>query len=534
HTMVIGTKLIGGNIIVSFFDVTERKRAEEMLRDSERKLRSIFAAMTDTILVLDAEGRFLEVAPTHTVLADMHPDKVLGKTLGEVFAPEKAAEFHRAIRTSLSENKPVSLDYNLEIDSRQAWFASTISPLPSDRVIWVSRDVSDRRRAEEEKAKLQNQLLQSQKLEAVGVLAGGVAHDFNNMLGAIMGCAELALVEMDPSDPSRENIVRIVDVTQRSATLTRQLLAFARRQTIEPTVFDVNESIEAVLKMIRRLIGENIELAWLPGAGAYTVRMDPSQFDQVLINLCVNAKDAIGGVGRVAIETDKVSFDRAHGEPFPDFTPGEYVLLAVSDDGCGMDGETMDHIFEPFFTTKGVGRGTGMGLATVYGIVKQNGGGISVYSEKGKGTTFKIYIPRHAAAVAGEKALPLVEVPVSRGETVLIVEDDPTLLDMGTMLLRHLKYSVLSACTPGEAIRVVEENSGEIHLFITDVVMPEMNGRDLADRLLKIRPEMKHLFMSGYTADVIAHQGVLDEGVNFIHKPFSLKELAVKIRKVLD
>jgi len=338
---------------------------------------------------------------------------------------------------------------------------------------------------------------------------------------------------MAPSDPFRKNLYSILDAAQRSANLTRQLLAFARKQTIEPVVFDFNESVEAILKMVRRLIGENIELVWLPETGPCPVKMDPSQLDQILVNLCVNAKDAITDIGRITIETGTVSFDEAYCESHVEYVPGEYALLAVSDDGCGMDNETLNHIFEPFFTTKGLGRGTGMGLATVYGIVKQNAGFINAYSESEKGTTFRIYIPLNAIEAVTARPERIEDIPQSQGETILIVEDNPTLLELSMMMLQQLGYTVISAATPNEAIRVAEENSSEIQMVITDLVMPEMNGRDLADRLLTIRPMMKHLFMSGYTANIIAHQGVLDQGVNFIQKPFSLQALANKIRHAL-
>ncbi|MCE5264292.1 MAG: transporter substrate-binding domain-containing protein [Deltaproteobacteria bacterium] len=406
--------------------------------------------------------------------------------------------------------------------------------LLSDSMLISCFDITERKRAEAEREKLHEQLLQSQKLEAIGTLAGGVAHDFNNMLGAIIGYAELTLMQMDAENPSRKNLDRILDAAQRSAALTRQLLTFARKQTVTPVVMDLNESIESTLKMLRRLIGENISLIWLPGQGPCIVRMDPSQFDQILVNLCVNAKDAIAGVGRITIETDAASVDQVYCDSHAGAVPGDYVILSVSDDGCGMDKETLNRIFEPFFTTKGTGEGTGMGLATVYGIVKQSHGVINVYSEPHRGTTFKIYIPCHASEAATAKPERIEEIPRSRGETILIVEDDPTLLEMGGMMLQQLGYSVILAGTPSEAIRIAEENSSEVQLFITDVVMPEMNGRDLADRLQSIRPTMKSLFMSGYTAEVIAHQGVLEKGIKLIQKPFSLKDLAIGIRNVLD
>jgi CheY-like chemotaxis protein len=344
----------------------------------------------------------------------------------------------------------------------------------------------------------------------------------------------MALDKVDPAQPLFSDLQEIRKAADRSAHLTRQLLAFARKQTVAPRVLDLNETVEGMLKMLRRLIGEDIDLAWLPGAGLRPVRVDPSQIDQVLANLCVNARDAIEGVGKVTIETGAAAFDEAYCSEHPGLTPGEYVLLAVTDDGCGMDKKTLDRLFEPFFTTKEVGKGTGLGLATVYGIVKQNNGFISVKSEPGQGTTFRIYLPRHKAKTARmwhEGSA----VPDARGqETILLVEDEPAILRMAAKILASQGYEVLPASTPGEAIRLAEAHPGEIHLLMTDVVMPEMNGRDLAKNVILLYPEIKRLFTSGYTADVIAHHGVLDEGVNFIQKPYSKQNLAAKVREVLD
>jgi len=298
-------------------------------------------------------------------------------------------------------------------------------------------------------------------------------------------------------------------------------------------VLDLNDNVENTLKLLRRLIGEDIDLAWAPEVGLQPVKMDPVQVTQILTNLCVNARDAIAGVGKVTIETGNAAFDEAYCADHAGFAPGEYVLLAVSDDGCGMGTEILDRIFEPFFTSKSVNQGSGLGLATVYGIVKQNNGFINVYSEPGNGTTFKIYIPRfadHAVETPRELA---AEVPPSRGETVLLVEDDPSILKMGKSMLERLGYRVLASGSPHEAIGLAEKHRSEIHLLITDVVMPEMNGRDLADRLQSLYPDIKNLFMSGYTADVIAHRGVLNEGVRFIQKPFSMQDLALKVREAL-
>jgi two-component system cell cycle sensor histidine kinase/response regulator CckA len=395
-------------------------------------------------------------------------------------------------------------------------------------------DITERKRAEEEREKLQAQLLQAQKMESVGRLAGGVAHDFNNKLGIIIGNIEMAMLKVNAEDPNYLELNETLKAAHKSADLVRQLLAFARKQTVSPKVLDLNDTLEGMLKMLRRLIGEDIDLAWMPGMDLWNVKIDPSQIDQILANLAVNARDAITGVGRMTIETENVSFDSAYCADHPSFMPGEFVLLAVSDSGAGMIKDVLEHIFEPFFTTKELGKGTGLGLATIYGIVRQNNGFINVYSEPGKGTTFKIYIPRFQNS-AVEKEVGDTPARLEGGaETVLIVEDEAAILRIGKVMLESLGYTVLTAQSPKEGIRLAKEHSGTIDLLFTDVVMPGMNGKEMAHRLKLVRPELKCLFMSGYTANAIAHHGVLDEGVNFIHKPFAMKDLAAKVRQVLD
>jgi signal transduction histidine kinase/DNA-binding response OmpR family regulator len=388
--------------------------------------------------------------------------------------------------------------------------------------------------ADAARAKLEAQLIQAQKMESVGRLAGGVAHDFNNMLSLIIGYAELAMDAVGPADKLREDLKEILQAARRATEITRQLLAFARQQPIAPKVLDLNEAVHSMLKMLRRLIGEEIDLAWRPQTGLWPVKMDPTQIDQLLANLCVNARDAIAGVGKITIETGRASFDEAYCAVHAGFVPGDFVLLAVSDDGCGMDKETLGKIFEPFFTTKGVGQGTGLGLATVYGIVKQNNGFINVYSEPGKGTTIRIYLQLHSGQVQKIEARGAVGLPPGRGETVMIVEDEPAIMKMGVKMLEKLGYRLLASGSPGEALRLAGQHAGTIDLLLTDVVMPEMNGRELSSRMQALFPQIKTLFMSGYTASVIAHRGVLDEGVNFIQKPLSKPELASKVRAVLD
>jgi len=398
----------------------------------------------------------------------------------------------------------------------------------------VFTDITERKKMEAEHGKLQSQLLQAQKMESVGRLAGGVAHDYNNMLSVIIGYAEFAIKETGPDHLLYSDLKEILSAARRSADITRQLLAFARKQTIHPEVLDLNETFETMLKMLRRLIGEDIDLSWQPGYDLWSVNIDPSQLDQILANLCVNARDAIPGVGKITIETENISFNEEYCAVHPGFIPGEYVLLAVSDDGQGMDKQTLNNIFEPFFTTKEIGKGTGLGLAMIYGIVKQNKGFINVYSEPGEGTTFRIYLPKHGGRTVKVEALETEEIPAGNGETVLIVEDELSILRLVKTMLERLGYSVMEASTPNEAIRLAKEYSHPIHLLVTDVVMPDMNGQHLAEQLSEDHPQLKVLFMSGYTANVIAHRGVLDEGVEFMQKPFSNRDLAAKVRKILD
>ena len=388
-------------------------------------------------------------------------------------------------------------------------------------------DITDR-------VNLQAQFIQAQKMESIGRLAGGVAHDYNNALSVIIGFTEMAIDDVDPDGPLHANLDEVLTAAKRATDITRQLLAFARKQTIAPKVLDLNEDVEGMLKMLRRLIGEDIDLAWLPGTSLWPIKMDPSQIDQILANLCVNARDAIEGVGKVTIETGTVVFDEAYCADHAGYVPGDFVKLAVSDNGCGINKEMLNKIFEPFFTTKDVDKGTGLGLAMVYGIVKQNNGFINVYSEPGKGTTIKIYFPRYEGKVVDLQKESMVEIPSSQGETILLVEDDLSLLKLAQEIIERLGYTVLIAGTPGEALGLAEEHAGEIHLLITDIIMPEMNGRELAERLQSLYPDLKCMFMSGYTANAIAHHNVLKEGVYFIQKPFSKRDLATTVRKVLD
>jgi len=408
---------------------------------------------------------------------------------------------------------------------------ASISPLRDDvgaivNYVAVSRDIT-------REQELEAQLWQSQKLEAIGRLAGGVAHDFNNLLMGIMGYVELCRERVPTDSPIRQWLDEIMQGAQRSADLTRQLLAFARKQTVEPRVIDLNEAVAGMLKLLRGLIGEDISLAWVPACEVWPIRVDPGQIDQILANLCINARDAVSGTGRITIETQNASIDADYCAGHAEAVSGEHVVLAVSDNGCGMDRATMERLFEPFFTTKPVGQGTGLGLATVHGIVKQNRGFISVYSEPGKGTTFRIYFPRHAQEVPAGDTPKAVEPTPGGTEVVMVAEDEKNIRAIAALFLQALGYTVLTAPSPDDALRLAAEHAGPIHLLITDVVMPGMSGRDLAARLCETKPQMRCLYISGYTANVIAHQGVLDAGVHFLAKPFTRDALARKVREVL-
>jgi PAS domain S-box-containing protein len=520
--------------------LSQKDSALHQLDESKAFQASLLEAIPIPVFYKDIDGRYLGCNKAFEDFYGQSKELLIGKGVFDMYPPELAKIYHAKDAELLA--KQGSQVYESMIQDTHGTRHNVIfhkaSLINSQGVniglIGAIIDITERKRAEEEKDKLESQLQQAQKLESVALLAGGVAHDFNNMLGVIIGHAEMAMHKVHPDQPLLADLKKIHNAAERSAEITRQLLTFARKQNVAPKVLDLNKTTEGMLKMLRRLIGENIILSWKPGVNLWPVKVDPSQIDQILANLCVNARDAIAGVGQITVETKNSTFDKDYYAIHADIIPGEYVRLTVSDSGCGMEKQTLAHIFEPFFTTKGIGVGTGLGLATVYGAVKQNNGYINVYSEPGQGTTFTVYLPKYLG-YTGQSRVEDTTRPAVRGhETILLVEDELTILEMTQIMLQQLGYTVLAASTPSKAIKLASESIGEIHLLLTDIIMPEMNGRNLSERLLASKPGMASLFMSGYTADIIAHQGVLDEGVNFIQKPFSQKELASKVRAALD
>lgn len=531
--------------VASFIDITEQKQAEQALQVSLEKYRVLFEAFPMGITVTDKQGHILEANPSSEELLGLATRDHIRRTIDgvewKIISPQgepMPTEEYASVR-ALKENRIIR-DVEMGIvknENEVTWLNVTAAPIPlKDYGVAITyHDITQRKRAEMERDKAQAQVIHAQKMESLGRLAGGVAHDFHNMLYVILGHVEIAMRDMLFSHPLYSHLQEIRNAARRSADLTRQLLAFARHQTASPRALNLNDTIEGILKMLRRLIGENIELLWKPQSDLWKVKIDPSQIDQILANLCVNARDAIGGVGKITIETANVTLETKECSALQGALPGCYAMLSIRDNGCGMGKDTLDHIFEPFFTTKKIGQGTGLGLATVYGIVQQNGGYITVESRVGKGSIFHIYLPQF---IDGNNTLLPEEarsslLPQGRGETVLLVEDETMALNLGRNLLEGLGYNVLPAKTPIEAIKKVTDYPGKVHLLITDVVMPEMNGQDLAHRILSLKPDIKTLFVSGYPADVISTHGILNKGVEFLPKPFTRSELALKLNDVL-
>lgn len=522
-----------GNVVgalSSAEDITERKEIEESVKLSEAKYRELFENSRDAIFISTRNGHFVDVNPAMVELFGYSRSEML-----EINVIELYAEFSdREKLLNQIEQKNGILDYEVKLKKKNGVVIDCLISAniqrnytgETGRYQGIIRDITSRKQLEE-------QLLQAQKMESVGRLAGGVAHDFNNMLQAVMGNLELALHDIEPDSELHGYLNIAYNSAERSANLTRQLLAFARKQIISPKVIDMNDSIEGILKMLRRLLGEKVTLSWKPGSKLWYVRIDPAQIDQILANLCVNAQDAVGASGIVDVETRNTIVNEEFCLSHSDAVPGDYVVLSVKDNGCGMSQETLERIFEPFYTTKDIGKGTGLGLATVYGIVRQNNGFIDVQSELDKGSKFSLYFPRINAELNEIEQLKENVIPRSQGELVLLVEDEKEILEITEGMLRWLDYTVLTAEHPLEALEIVRNHKGKIDLMVTDVVMPSMNGRELFLQIKQERPEMKCLYMSGHNEDILGEKGSLAEDINFIQKPFIIGKLAEKVRESL-
>jgi PAS domain S-box-containing protein len=503
----------------------EQRVTQAALRASEERYRLISENTADVIWLLDvAAGRFTYVSPSVQRVFGYSPESYQ-------YAPSQLAEALTAFEAGdESARTQVHQVDQLRTDGSVVRTEVVTTLLPNrqgrvDRVLGVTRDVTERVQAEA-------RLMHAQKMESIGRLAGGVAHDFNNLLTVINGYSQLLLRKLSVDDPLRANLEQIQKAGERAAGLTRQLLAFSRKQVLELRVLDLNHVVEEMGPMLERLMGEDVEVRVVLNAARGTVHADPHQLEQVLVNLAVNARDAMPAGGKLLIETALVEREGSYVQSHPEARAGRHIMLAVSDDGAGMEEETRRKIFEPFFTTKGVGQGTGLGLSMVQGIVAQSGGHIEVYSEPGQGTTFKIYLPALAEAAADTGKPAAIPAPEGQ-ETVLVVEDQAEVRDYAVVALKSYGYHVIPAENAGEALLVCERERGRIHLVLTDVVMPNVSGRELANRLSERWPAIKVLFMSGYTDNVVMQHGVLEEGAEFIQKPFSPEELAGKVREVL-
>jgi PAS domain S-box-containing protein len=519
------------HLVIKIVRLIERKRVEQELRESEERYRDIVENARDIIYTHDLKGYYTSVNKAGEQITGYTREEALGMNLTQTVAPEHHEKARQMIISKLAGEKETVYDLDI-IAKNGRRIAVEVNTRLINRdgvpvgIQGIARDVTRRKQLEE-------QLRQAQKMEAIGRLAGGIAHDFNNMLTAITGYSELVIMQLQAQDPLREYIEEIKKAGDRAASLTSQLLAFSRKQVLQPKVLDLNAIVTEMEKMLRRLIGEDIELRIRLKPELGSIKADPGQIEQVALNLAVNARDAMPKGGKLTIETANVYLDEKYAARHIAVKPGPYVMLAVSDTGTGIDDEAQRHMFEPFFTTKDVGKGTGLGLSTVYGIVKQSGGNIWVYSEIGLGTTFKIYLPLAGEGAQVYKPCTDVEEAMQGSETILLAEDEEVVRRLVHEVLKSYGYNVLEAGHGGGAFLICERHQEPIHLLLTDVVMPEMSGRELAERLAQLRPEMKVLYMSGYTDDAIVHHGVLAANAPFIQKPFTPHALAHKVREVL-
>jgi len=523
-------------------DISERKLAEEALRESKERYEQLVDKTDTGFVVIDDEGIVVKANEPYQRLAGAERiEDVVGHSVTEWTAPDERMNNAQAVALCAQQGFIQNFEtvyqhrdgtrINIAIDA-----GVERTPEGGTRIASLCRNITERKRAEAQRKRLEEQLRGAQRMEAIGLLAGGIAHDFNNLLSVILCCTEFALARVRENDRATQELLEVKKAGERAVALTRQILAFSRKQVMQPAVLNLNQIAAGVEKMLRRILGEDIDYVQVLAPNLGPVRADPGQIEQVLMNLVVNARDAMPDGGKLTIETRNVDLDEEYAARHLAVKPGPYVQFAVSDNGCGMDKQTQARIFEPFFTTKEKGKGTGLGLSTVYGIVKQSGGNIWVYSEPGQGTTFKIYLPRDLSSPmkATSSRLTAIATAPTGSETILVVEDEEAILGIAKRILCEAGYTVLTATNPSEALLTCDAHQGKIHLVLSDVVMPQMGGRVLAERLILDRPEIKVLYMSGYADDAIVHHGTLDSGTNFISKPFSATDLKKKVRQVLD
>ncbi len=520
-------------------DVSERKLAADALRDSEQRLQRLLENSNDLIALVDAQGRQRSMQGPVTAMLGYQPAELEGVAAIDMVHPDDVASLQATMASNMAHP---GVPFRVELRFRHK--TGTFIDMEGVGTNWLDdpvirgtvvnlRQITARKRAEQERDRLQGQLQQALKMEAVGRLAGGIAHDFNNLITAINGNVELALGDLDPRDPLTEYLMEVTEAANSAAALTGQLLAFSRRQLIQPKMVNLNDHIGKLQRLLQRLIGEDIVLELNRCAELGAVRIDPGQFDQVIVNLAVNARDAMPKGGRLTIETSNVELDEEYCRTH-DVGPGPYVMLGVSDEGAGMPREVIDHIFEPFFTTKPEGAGTGLGLCVIYGVVKQAGGTIETYSELGHGTCFKIYLPRVDAPVQKlEESRIAIDAPQGT-ETILLVEDNDSVRELTAKMLRRLGYHVLVAGHGKAALALIQDEGPAIDLLLTDLVMPEMSGRELSEQIRALPLDVPVLYCSGYTEDAFVRHGLATENLHFIGKPFTLHQLGVKVRQVLD
>lgn len=514
-------------------DITNFKNTEKSLSEQNQKIAAIMKALPDIMFVLDTNGNFLDFYCSNPARLAIPPEKIIGSSIRDLFEENEARQHIALYKKCVSEQSLQNIEYFITLGGSKRYFEARIAPLTENKVLSIIRDVTDNKQAEKEREFLLNQLNHSKKMESIGLLAGGIAHDFNNMLTVITGNADLALHKAENMISNKDELLEIKKASSHSSEMVQQLLAFARKQVTEPQVIDINRAIKNMLKMLKRLIGENIELILTPSKEELWTKIDPSQLNQLITNLCINARDAIDDTGKIIISTGSVFIGKEDIVTKPVSVPGNYIIIRIIDDGKGMEEEILPKIFDPFFSSKEVGQGTGLGLSTVYGIVKQNKGFIDVTSKPETGTSFSIFLPEHMPEYQNKSADIKLKSKTGGKEAILIVEDQREILEIATKILSSHGYTIFSALTPNEAIITAKDKNIHIDLLITDIIMPEMNGRDLSEIIKGIFPDLKCLYISGYPSNVLSHNRSKEKEINFLQKPFTIKDLLTTVGNIL-